>query len=460
MHILITGHQTPLGRALAAALKGAHVVAQFDADLRALENDASALNGVDVVVHLAPLDRAGRDDDDWLDHSTRGSYLLAAKAGDAGARLMITASALALFPADLAARFHIDNSWRPRPDTSTAQLCAWLSEICVRETVRVNRLKTVCVRLRGLAVDVDVQSRLIQDLISQTDHKDWFIVHAGDALGAATAREDTPAIAPRPIRTVAMFGAAGPLGTVVTRELSDHYQLRLSDIKPIDDMIATAVRQSPGAPLPERPDPKHEWIPADIRDAAQVDAVVDGADAVINLSVIRNNLAGSFQVNMIGARNVMRAAARHGIHRVVHTGPFQLGDHGHTGYDWDYDIVDDLPPRPGIAWLYFMGKLCGQEIVKIYAKQHGMSVPALTFCQFVHHVPPKPTQVHPLLISWRDSARAVRAALEVPQLPSPFEFFHIGAELPHDVFRLDKAHRLLGWRAQDGLEAYFARGAQ
>jgi nucleoside-diphosphate-sugar epimerase len=457
MNILLTGSLTPLGRAIGAALGGTHSVTPFTGDLRDLETGAGALMGIDAIVHLAPLDRAGRDDDDWLDHSTRGSYLLAAKAAEAGARLMITASTLALFPAALAERYRVDPSWRPQPDTSTAQLCAWLSELCVRETVRINRLKTVCVRLRAIEADIDAQTQLIQNLLSQEKHADWSIVHAGDPLGAATSRDARPAIAPRPIRTVAVFGAAGPLGTVVTRELSDRYQLRLSDVKPIDALIATAARQSPGAPLPERPDPKHSWVPADVRDAAQVDAVVAGADAVINLSVIRNNIAGSFQVNMIGAHNVMRAAIRHGIHRVVHTGPFQMGDHGNTGYDWDYDIVDDVPARPGIAWLYFMGKLCGQEIVKIIAREHGMSVPMLTFCEFVDESMPGSKSTHPLVISWRDSARAVRAALEVPTLPSPYEYFHIGADVPHDVYRLEKAHRLLGWRAQDRLDSYFTR---
>ncbi len=160
---------------------------------------------------------------------------------------------------------------------------------------------------------------------------------------------------------------------------------------------------------------------------------------------------------MLGAYNVMAAAVAHGIHRVVHTGPFMMGDRGAFGYDWDTTIVDDAPPRPGIGWVYIPSKLAGQEICRIFAEHFGLSVPALAFAQFVNPDVEPPHGVAPLSVSWEDAARAVRAALEVETLPHPYEYFHIGVDLPHGVFPIEKAHSLLGWRARDLLEAFYLR---
>jgi len=187
-------------------------------------------------------------------------------------------------------------------------------------------------------------------------------------------------------------------------------------------------------------------------------AACAGMDAIINCTVLRNDPADAFLVNTLGAYNVMRAAVAHGIQRVVHTGPFMLGAHDRTGYDWDHDIVDDVPPRPGRDWVYFMSKYFGQEICRIFAEAHGLVVPALTFCQFVEPSTPCGPYIHPLTISWGDAARAIRCALETPALPSPFEYFHIGADLPHGVFRNDKAKRLLRWQPHDTLEMHYRAG--
>lgn len=58
--------------------------------------------------------------------------------------------------------------------------------------------------------------------------------------------------------------------------------------------------------------------------------------------------------------------------------------------------------------------------------------------------------------TWGNAARTIRCALEVAELPAPFEYFHIGANLLHGVFRNDKAKRLLGWQLRDTLEAHCA----
>jgi nucleoside-diphosphate-sugar epimerase len=475
MRVLITGVRSAFGRAFADALAADHdvrAIDAFDGDLRDEGFAAACVAGRDAIVHLAPLTQPYPDENASLDHNTRGTYQLAKHAAQAGASHMIVGSTLALFPdADLR-RFRVDASWRPRPTTAYANASAWLAEICARETVRINGLRCSVLRFGAIDAPADahpatrISSHQAIDAVKQALNdppKHWRITHCAsepEAPAAAPLPIPSPAqVAPRPIHKVVVFGAGGPLGAVVTRELSDHYALRLADVKSLDEIRAITTPQSAGAPLAGNHDPKHEWRVVDVRDAAQVHAACEGMDAIINLSVIRNEIGLAFGVNMVGARNVMAAAVANDIHRVVHTGPYQLGDHAATGYDWDYEITDDVPARPGIDWLYFLSKLCGQEIVKIFARQHGLSVPALTFAEFVNPDVLRMEQLFPLAISWADSARAVRAALEVAALPSPYEYFHIGVDQPGGVFTHDKSRRLLNWQARDTLAAFYTRRA-
>jgi hypothetical protein len=181
-----------------------------------------------------------------------------------------------------------------------------------------------------------------------------------------------------------------------------------------------------------------------------------GMDAIVNLSVVRHHPADAFRVNTLGAFHVMQAAVAHNIHRVVHTGPFMLGDRGAGGYDWDEYVVDDVPPRPGTGWVYIPSKLLGQEICRVFAEHYGLSVPTLTFCAF-RNPAVSSRYVHPLSVSWLDAAHAVHCALSVETLPAPYDYFHIGADLPHGVFPNQKAKTILGWQPQDRFEDIYGR---
>ncbi len=497
--ILLTGANSLLGRALSAALDpNIYAVDNDSGDLRDTAYVESLVAGADSVIHLAPLYTRYATDNDTLDAHMRGTYQLVEHAAKAGVKRLILGSSLNLFHTADALAHRIDESWRPQPGIDVDALCAWLAEVCARETARVNGLAVRCLRF-GDIIDDDVLARAthpdprwlhIADAVRAVqcalalDTPGWSITHisagntallqptaSAEAIGFAAAHpmqaqmrlsNVRPPAAPspsqaRPIRSVVVFGAGGPLGAAVTAELQEHYTLRLADLKSIDALLESQTPQSQGAPLPVRPDARHSWDVVDVRDPAAVHDACAGMDAIINLSVLRNEIAGAFQVNALGARNVMSAAIAHGIHRVVHTGPFQLGQTGAGGYSWDDEIFDDVPPRPGTAWLYLLSKLCGQEIVKAYARRFGMSVPTLTFCEFVNPAVIRMAQIHPLSISWQDSARAVRAALEVPSLPSPYEYMHIGADLPHARFPNEKAKRLLKWQPRDNLAAFYAR---
>jgi nucleoside-diphosphate-sugar epimerase len=238
--------------------------------------------------------------------------------------------------------------------------------------------------------------------------------------------------------------------------------VRVSDVKSIADIIAAGPRQDqrPDVPMPIPLGAPHDERVVDITDAGQVMAACEGMDAIINCTVIRHDVVGSFRVNAIGAYNVMQAAVAHGIRRVVHTGPFQLGMEGPIGYTWDDWIVDDVPQRPGRGMnTYLHTKYLGQEIARIFAEHYNLEVPSLFFCDFADFVNLRASSdhVHPFTTTWTDTARALRAAIETTAMPSPFEILHVNSDMPQGVFPNAKAKRILGWQPQDPTEAWWKR---
>jgi nucleoside-diphosphate-sugar epimerase len=284
----------------------------------------------------------------------------------------------------------------------------------------------------------------------------WRVKH----LGQRSPRPAAPLPPPpnRSIRRVVIFGAGGALAAALARELRCDYTLRLTDLRSLAEVAAANQPQSMGAPLPEVPPSPHECRVVDLTHPAEVLEACAGMDAIVNCAVKRREPAAAFRVNALGAYNVMCAAVAHGIRRVVHTGPCLFGRLDAAGYEWDTCVVEDAPPRPGGYWdLYSRSKLLGQEICRIFAGQYGLEVPALLFGSLVHPAHPRSNVNANLLVSWQDAARALRAALEVPGLPSPFEAMHINADLPSGVYPNDKAKRLLGWQPRDDLRGQWQK---
>jgi nucleoside-diphosphate-sugar epimerase len=287
----------------------------------------------------------------------------------------------------------------------------------------------------------------------------WRVIHAV-SNSLTTASPKGALIASRPIQNIVIFGAGGPLAAAAASELAATYRLRLTDIRPMAEIIAAGPRrdQHPGAPMAAVYGAPHEEMVVDVTKLEQVTAACVGMDAIVNCTVIRHDVPGSFLVNALGAYNVMKAAVAHSIRRVVHTGPFQIGIDGPEGYNWDERIVDDVPARPGNSMnTYLHSKYLGQEICRIFAEYYELETPTLLFCDFADFVNQRPATypVHPFTTTWTDAARAIRSALEAPTLPSPFEIFHINSDMPHGIFPNDKAKRVLGWQPQDPPESWW-----
>ncbi len=505
-------------------------------DLRDSGFAQRAVEGVDAILHLAPLwsglppDTA---DEVRIDCATRGTYVLLNAAVAAGVRRVVLASTLDLFAA-YPSDWYVGESWRPRPTTDVTQLAASLAEASAREISRVEPLHTVCLRLGEVVDDQDVAGTPydprwlhVADAVQAFRRAlafglgsrqfattgpplhGWWVFHipgggartqvplawarhelfgyapqhtfassqdqiapqntarSWGAAGAPDSSATPPHVtrgvprkttASRPIRRVVVFGAGGPLAAATTPLLTASYTLRATDLRSLHAIAADPRTAAPGRPVPPLLAPPHEMRQVDVTDPAQVMAACAGMDAIVNCSVVRPHPVNAFLVNTIGAYNIARAAVAHDIRRVVQTGPQQVTMDRPGGYWWDFDVPDDAPARPG-SLLYSHSKYLGQEILRIFAENHGLEVPVLLFSRFVDPEVNRPNidGMFPMTVSWRDAALAIRCALEVPSLPAPCEVFHILADLLHGKYRNEKAKRLLGWQPRDTLEHLWGR---
>ena len=257
----------------------------------------------------------------------------------------------------------------------------------------------------------------------------------------------------RPIRKVVLFGAGGPMGASAIRDLHESYTLRLTDIRALPDIVADLrSRESYECIIPPLLDAPHENRIVDVRDPDQVMAACHGMDAIINCSVLRMDPVDAFRVSAVGAYNMARAAIHHGIRRFIQTGPLLHLVHGHGSYMWDYQVPVDAPSRPYES-LYFLSKYLGQEILRVFAEYHDLEVAVMLFCELVN--PEEPAHQPPYFVSWPDAGRALRRALEVPELPSPYEEFNVSVDLPHEKYDHTKIRHILGWQPLDNLDHFW-----
>src|SRR3954447_13668938 len=169
MRILISAGNSPLARKLGVALAHNHSVRLFDRSasqpapdgLEFVSGDpcdpddvGKALAGVQAILHLAPY-LPGRESEadavSTLDDATRGTFVLANAARQAGVERIILASTLDLFDR-LPGYYQVNEVWRPRPTPEISQLAPWLAELSLRENSRRGPFNSICLRF-GKIVD-------------------------------------------------------------------------------------------------------------------------------------------------------------------------------------------------------------------------------------------------------------------------------------------------------------------
>ena len=233
-----------------------------------------------------------------------------------------------------------------------------------------------------------------------------------------------------------LTGAAGGLGRALRERLKlNCTTLRLSDR---EDFGAAQTGE--------------EVVLADLADAAAVDAMVEGVNAIVHLGGV--SVEGPFtpilQANILGVFNLYESARKHGVKRVV----FASSNHVTGFYRQDETITADHPARPD--GMYGVSKAFGENLSRLYFDRYGIE----TACVRIGSSFPEPKDRRMLAtwLSFDDLHRLITACLTTPVLGHSIVF---GMSKNAVTWWDNSRARHIGYAAKDSSdvfrEAVFAR---
>jgi uronate dehydrogenase len=205
-----------------------------------------------------------------------------------------------------------------------------------------------------------------------------------------------PDASPAPVTRIVITGAAGALGRLLRAELAQPGRtLVLLDVVPQD------------LPAPRE---AVQIVTASVEDLDAVLAVCGGADAVIHLGglIDGSRWEDYSRVNITGTYNVLEAARRGGVGRVL----YASSNHavGFTEHREHATAPDYLFPRPDSY--YGVAKVASEALASLYHDRHGLDV----ICVRIGSCRPTPDDARCLWswLSYPDFVALVRAALTAP----------------------------------------------
>jgi nucleoside-diphosphate-sugar epimerase len=241
-------------------------------------------------------------------------------------------------------------------------------------------------------------------------------------------------------------GAAGRLGTVLTRHLVGRYDLVLSDVNPIRDSYGCAV------------------IPGDIADMDSARQMVEGIDQVLHLAANPHGNAtweNLLQPNIIGLYNIFEAACAARCRRMI----FASSIHAVMGYPADQQVRTAMPVRP--PDLYGATKAWGEAVARYYADKHDLSAlclrlgwvtdrddPALRMSRDNILAQPHDDDLD-MVLTYDDLARLVVASIEAPETLR-FGIFHGISDNRWKRLDISDTCAVLGYRPLDNAFAIAA----
>ena len=183
--------------------------------------------------------------------------------------------------------------------------------------------------------------------------------------------------------TVAITGAAGSIGTILSDAFEGEMRLRRFDVQP-----------AAGCEL------------LDVRDLAAVERAFAGVDAVIHLGALATEapFEAILDTNIRGTHNVFEAARRCGVGRVV----FASSNHVTGMYPRSQRIGPSAPIRPDT--FYGVSKAFGEALGSLYAQKWNLP----TVCVRIGSMRDTPADRRQLAtwLSPRDGVALFRACLQ------------------------------------------------
>lgn len=233
----------------------------------------------------------------------------------------------------------------------------------------------------------------------------------------------------RDVKRILITGAAGGLGQVLRQRLRAEGRLiRLSDIASLGD---------------EGVD--EEIVECDLADAAAVDRLVAGCDAIVHLGGIslEDRFSRILDANILGLFNLYEAARAHGHPRIL----FASSNHTIGFYRQDERLTADMPMRPD--GLYGVSKCFGEALARMYHDKFGQETAIVRIGSCFE----KPRN-HRMLSSWLshdDLVALVNCVLRAPRLGCPVIW---GVSNNDRSWWNNDAVSYLGWKPKDNAEIY------
>lgn len=231
-------------------------------------------------------------------------------------------------------------------------------------------------------------------------------------------------------RRVLITGAAGYIGSFLTKAWRDRYDLVLLDVKKPRDPGDARV------------------VVSDIQDLGTLREACREVDTVVHLAADANPGAefdsSVLPRNIVGTHAVFQAAADAGVKRVI----FASSIHCVGGYPPDVQVKWDMPVRPCCE--YGASKCYGEALGRYFSDNHGISVIAVRIGGVHGHAesPPHQAERMDILVSEDDLTQLITRCVEAPE-DLRFEIFH---GLSDNRFkRLDISHtrEVVGYEPSD-----------
>jgi uronate dehydrogenase len=234
-----------------------------------------------------------------------------------------------------------------------------------------------------------------------------------------------------PMKRLLLTGAAGGLGKVLRTGLIGSAEIiRLSSRSHIGELA-----------------PHEEHVRADLADAAAVDRMLEGVDAVVHMG--GQSVEASWDVviasNIVGCINLYEAARKAGTQRII----FASSNHAIGMYPRDRRLDHNSPPRPDSR--YGLSKAFGEDLACFYAYKYGLS----SLCIRIGSSFPEPKSRR-MLSTWQsydDITRQIRAGLTAEYL---FEIVYGVSANTRSWWDNGNALRL-GYRPEDDSERFAAK---
>jgi dTDP-4-dehydrorhamnose reductase len=233
---------------------------------------------------------------------------------------------------------------------------------------------------------------------------------------------------------VVITGAAGSVGHTVAAALGEGHRLTLID---------------------KRGDPDREVVRVNLCDFAAVLDALPEADTVVHLGANPNEAEWQdiLTNNIIATYNVFEVARRKGVKRLVFPSTVMIYD-GFRGRAEDEILTPEQHAWP--MTYYAVSKRFGEDLGKMYARKHGISVVCIRLGWFPHV--PIPVEAvrreRTMVLGVNDCRRLFTRAVEAPDVEfGVVNGFSLEGATRYD---LEPGRRLIGYEPEDDFETALA----